>query len=105
MSIECKYTENNTVLTISIKGVFNFALLNEFRRSYTCEGASLAEIIVDMAATTSLDSSALGMLLNMQEYLEKSDGEIRIIKCNADVMKVFDITCFDKKFSIDSIKK
>lgn len=105
MSIECKYSENDTVLTIGIRGVFNFSLLNDFRQAYTDKSIKSIKIIIDMAATTSMDSSALGMLLNMQEYLGKSDGEIRIIKCNADVMKVFGITCFDKKFNIDSIIK
>jgi len=103
MSVESKYSEDKSVLTISIKGMFNFKLLNEFRQAYTDKVVKSIKIIIDLTDTTSLDSSALGMLLSMQEYLGKSDGEIKIVNCHEGVMKVFRITRFDKKFSIDSI--
>lgn len=54
-----------------------------------------------MRKTDTVDSSALGMLLNMKKYLNKEDGEIHIINCNKFVGKILDITNFKKKFSID----
>jgi len=101
MSVESNFTEDNTVLIISIKGKFNFALLNDFRQAYAGVDVKPVKAVVDMRATTTIDSSALGMLLNMQRYLEKSDGEIKIINCNQDVKKVFKITHFNKKFTIE----
>lgn len=102
MSIETRLSEKNSVLTISIVGDFNFLLLNEFRNAYNNGDASKAgKIIVDLRQTLSIDSSALGMLINMQRHLNKPNGDIRIINCNDVVRKIFQITHFEKKFNIE----
>ncbi|MCW8901172.1 MAG: STAS domain-containing protein [Gammaproteobacteria bacterium] len=101
MSVETRLS-NDGVYTISIKGDFNFLLLNEFRDAYSSkESLSAKKHIVDLAKTETIDSSALGMLLNMQRHLEKGDCEINIINCNAVVQKIFNITHFGKKFNIE----
>jgi len=101
MSVDSSFTEDNKVLVISIKGKFDFALLNKFRQAYAGHDDKPEKIVVDMRSTTTIDSSALGMLLNMQRYLDQSDGDIRIINCNQDVRKVLQITHFNKKFTIE----
>jgi len=103
MTIGIKYHDDGKKLIISVKRKFDFTLLNEFRQAYSNDTAMSAEIVIDLRSTSTLDSSALGMLLNMQEYLGKKDGEITIINCNADVMKVFNITHFENKFTIKVI--
>lgn len=100
MAIETRLTDNDSILTISIKGKFNFSLLNEFREAYSNHTIKPKKIIIDMRRTSTIDSSALGMFLNMQRHLKKEDGEISIINCNKDVNKIFQITHFNKKFSI-----
>lgn len=101
MKVEKSLTDSNTTLTISVKGDFNFLLLNEFRDAYSSEEAVTArKLIVDLGKTETVDSSALGMLLNMQRHLEKEDGEITIINSNPVVQKIFNITHFGKKFNI-----
>ena len=101
MTVEARIANDNTALVISIKGRFDFTLLNEFRKAYSTETGDPIKVVIDMSNTTTIDSSALGMLLNMQRYLEKSDGEIRIINCNQDVKKILNITHFEKKFGIE----
>jgi anti-anti-sigma factor len=58
-------------------------------------------VTVDMRETSAIDSSALGMLLNMKRFLNKSDKEIKIKNCNQVVKKVFQITNFNQKFTIE----
>ena len=95
-------SDDNTTFTVGVNGDFSFSLLNEFKQSYSTDEASSAKnIIVDMRMTDTVDSSALGMLLNMQEYLNKADGEIHIINSNEFVSNILRITNFNKKFSID----
>ncbi|VAW59424.1 hypothetical protein MNBD_GAMMA08-1088 [hydrothermal vent metagenome] len=101
MSVESKLSTDNTTLVISVKGVFDFNLLNEFRRAYSVENMKVEKVIVDMRNTTAIDSSALGMLLNMNRYLEKFGVEIFIENSNEDVKGVFDITHFNKIFTIE----
>ena len=100
MTVEIRTSEDNEELVISIKGKFDFTLLNEFRQAYSTDIVNRNNVVIDMRNTSSIDSSALGMLLNMQRNLKKSDGEISVVNCNEDVRKVFDITHFDKKFNI-----
>jgi anti-anti-sigma factor len=101
MTVETRVTNDNTVLIIGVIGKFDFKLLNEFRQAYSNDTADFVKVVIDMRQTSTIDSSALGMLLNMQRYLKKTDTEINIINCNPDVTKIFNITHFDKKFIIE----
>lgn len=101
MAIKTTYSDDKSALVISVDGSFDFSLLSEFRQAYSNDSYKQAKIIVDMRNTSTINSSALGMLLNMQRYLKKSDREIRLINCNNDVKKIFNITHFDKKFTIE----
>ena len=73
-------------VTISIAGRFDFNILQQFRDAYSEH------------AGTSLDSSALGMLLNMKNHLGAEDCAIQIKNCQPNLMKIFTIAHFDKKF-------
>jgi len=101
MTIETRVSKDDKTLVISISGNFDFTLLNEFRKAYS-EAKGLADsYIVDLRSTATIDSSALGMLLNMQRHLNQPDGKIKIINCNQVVGKVLRITSFDKKFILE----
>lgn len=101
MSVESRFTNDNKTLTIFVDGDFNFGLLHPFRATYNSKEATAAkEIIIDLRKTLTIDSSALGMLLNMQKDLNKTDNEITIINSNDVVRKIFKITNFEKKFTV-----
>ncbi|MCB1654339.1 MAG: STAS domain-containing protein, partial [Pseudomonadales bacterium] len=46
------------------------------------------------------DSSALGMLLLLRDHAGGDNAEIRVINSNPDVLKIFNISNFDKLFDI-----
>jgi len=102
MTVKTTFEGKGKVYTISIDGDFSFSLLHEFRNAYSSkEAESARKVIIDMRKTETIDSSALGMLLNMQTHLNKKDGEIKIINCNRVVGNIFTITNFGKKFSVE----
>lgn len=101
MSVKSNILKQENTLEVLVEGVFNFDLLNEFRAAYDSEEKKFPNYIVNLQATTSLDSSALGMLLNMKRTLNKGDRDIRIINCQPQVKKILLISRFDKKFQID----
>lgn len=105
MSITTRFSNDNDVYTISIDGDFEFSRLNEFRKAYTDEvnenKIASAKVIIDFEKTNTIDSSALGMMLNMQKHLNKQDREITIINCNDVVAKILKITNFEKKFTVE----
>lgn len=100
MSITTEKDASGKQLSIAIEGVFDFKLMQEFRKSYdTAE--SVECFILDFSGVEYMDSSALGMLLNMR----KSVGEAtRIVIKDAQpaVGKILAMSRFDKKFEIDS---
>jgi len=101
MEIEAGFSENNTIYTISIKGDFNFSGLQKFRDSYKDNELSAVKIIIDFRETTIIDSSALGMLLNLQSDLNKKDNEITIVNSNDVIRKILTITNFSNKFNVE----
>lgn len=102
MTINTKFSDNDEVVTISIEGDFNFSMLHEFKGSYNQNNVLAAnKVIVDLRKTLTIDSSALGMLLNMQKDLNKGDHDITIINCNDVVSKILHITNFSKKFTVE----
>ena len=100
MRVKSEIAGDGSVLTLVINGKFDFSILNEFREAYSAVDARHARVVVNFHKVTSIDSSALGMLLNMQRTLDKADSEIALINCTQDVKKILQIVRFDKKFSI-----
>lgn len=101
MTVKTELSNDDNTLTICIDGKFDFGSLKEFRQAYSDNNNSVFKYVVDMRRTQTMDSSALGMLLNMKKYLNKEDREIRIINCGPNLKKILLIARFDKKFKID----
>ena len=93
--------EGGSTLTISIEGRFDFSVLQEFRDAYSDKLDSGNSFVIDLAQTEYIDSSALGMLLNMKNHLGIDDRMIEIKNCQPNLMKIFNIAHFDKKFKFD----
>ncbi len=91
-------TQQGEQVIVSISGRFDFNILQEFRDSYSDMAGSDLSFAVDLAQTEYIDSSALGMLLNMKNHLGRDDCTIEIRNCQPNLMKIFTIAHFDKKF-------
>jgi len=99
MAIDTRESSDGKAVEISIRGRFDFSQISEFRQSYESQDKSLA-FIIDLRQTEHIDSSALGMLLNMRQYLGGDQATIEIVNCSPGVRKILQISRFDKKFSI-----
>ncbi|RDH83032.1 MAG: anti-anti-sigma factor [endosymbiont of Galathealinum brachiosum] len=99
MSVTQKLDRNNNNLVISITGSFNFSEHPGFRDSYRdIEPDKNLNVSVDLANTEYMDSSALGMLLLLDEHF--SDQRINIINCSDYIKQVLNIANFELKFNI-----
>jgi anti-anti-sigma factor len=95
MSITKQVIDNGSNLLIQISGKFDFHVVHEFRESY--QGDRFQVYTLSMERVEHIDSSALGMLLNMRKYLG-NEVKIKIINCSPNIQKIFMISHFDKKF-------
>jgi len=101
MSLSTSISPDGQTFTILIKGKFDFNLVQSFRSAYSELNDELGLVVVDLRETEYMDSSALGMLLNMQKSLNSKVNSIKISNCRPQIKKILQISRFDKKFDID----
>jgi anti-anti-sigma factor len=95
MTVSKQVIDDGQGLLIQIAGKFDFHLVHEFRESY--QGDRYKSYTLSMERVEHIDSSALGMLLNMRKHLG-NDVPIKIKNCTPNIKKIFMISHFDKKF-------
>ena len=99
MAIDTRVTSDGKGVVISIRGRFDFSQITEFRKAYESQQKDL-NFTVDLRQTEHIDSSALGMLLNMRTFLGGDKAKIEIANCSPGIKKILEISRFDKKFTI-----
>ena len=72
--------------------------LRERIRGAIDDGANT--LVVDLSATTLIDSTSLGVLLGGMKRLREENGEMRLVVPQAEVRRVFEITMLDRIFPL-----
>ena len=99
MPVIQKLDSSGRKLLITINGPFNFSEHNAFRDAYkNVDPKSVSSVSVDLQNTDYIDSSALGMLLLLDEHF--ADSRIDVIRCSEYSKQVLEIAKFDLKFNI-----
>ena len=60
----------------------------------------IARVIVDLTATTFIDSSSLGVLIGAHRRLKQRDGKLVVVCDNETIVKTFKITGLDGVFTL-----
>ncbi len=92
--------KNGECWEIQLGEKFDFSVVTDFREAYSDMPASIKEIEVNLTDTLYMDSSALGMLLNMQKVLAGKQLRYVISNCRPAVARILEISRFNKKFDI-----
>ncbi len=100
MGVQFNIDNRGRELTIKIDGRFEFSAHQEFRDAYEAISSDVNSYIIDLGDTSYLDSSALGMLLLLRDHAGGDNANIKIVKCNKDVLKVLRISNFEQLFTI-----
>lgn len=95
MSILTSISDDGNVLTIKIIGKFQFPLASEFRRAYT-DTDQVQNYVLDLQDSEYLDSSALGMIIALWEFVERNKERIKIINANTEVTQILQSANFDQ---------
>ncbi len=95
-----KCASGGSRLTIEVEGRFDFGLHSEFRAAYADKVDSNSEVLVDLKAVEYVDSSALGMLLLLREYMGEESANITIAVSSGDVRSILEVSNFEKLFKI-----
>ena len=60
----------------------------------------VAKLVVDLSATTFIDSSSLGVLIGAHRRLKQRDGNLVVVCDNETIVKTFKITGLDGVFTL-----
>lgn len=99
MTFSVRQSEQNNTITVLTGSRFDFNSHKVFRDAYLNADPS-SNFIIDMKNTSYMDSSALGMLLLLREYAGGGNASIVITNCDAEILKVLQISNFDQLFNI-----
>lgn len=100
MGLTAKHSANDNEVVIHIDGRFDFHMHADFRDSYS-EFPPTTNFVIDLVNATYLDSSAMGMLLLLREYVGGDAKNIRVINCTPDVQRALSISNLDKLFTVE----
>lgn len=101
MGLSVEASPDNKVVTLTIDGRFDFTLYRAFREAYQPYKDAGTTYVLDLARAEYMDSSALGMLLQLREHVGADGAEIRIINCRPFLAKILKIANFQRLFAIE----
>jgi len=70
-----------------------------------CVDDNKIQICIDMVNVKHICSSALGVLVAIKRKIVKSDGDIKLIISNDNLLKLFQTTMLDKIFEVYDSKR
>ncbi len=81
---------------VSVTGEVDLFTAPEFRQRVSAPiEAGVETVVVDLTATTFIDSSSLGVLIGAHRQLEQRDGRLTVVCDNPAIVKTFKITGLD----------
>jgi len=86
-------------VTINVVGRFDFSAHEEFINAYRDHPKGDKVFAVDLSATEYMDSSAMGMLLQLREHADKGT-KIALTNANDNIQEILKIANFDKLFDV-----
>ena len=92
-------TVGKDTIKIEIHGFFDFSMRSRFQDAYKNQSKNIL-YIVDMSRSTSLDSTAIGMLLSLSKHVDKDRKKLHIVGCGPNIRKIFAMSHLDAFMTI-----
>ena len=100
MSIYSSLSSDRSTVIIRVAGRFDYSIHQDFMQSYKGFPKGEKSFIVDLSGAEYMDSSAMGMLLQLREYNRVGES-VKLTNGNDTVTDVLRIAHFDKLFTIE----
>ena len=99
MSVNTVESPDKNEVVIKVSGRFDFSCHQDFIKGYKAYPPGSKSYVVDLSQADFMDSSAMGMLLQLREYGDKQAG-VSLINGSESVKDILRIANFDKLFTI-----
>jgi len=93
-------SENGNDVTLSIEGEFTFNIHTAFRNAYKTFDSS-RHFIIDLSNTSYMDSSGLGMIIQLRDFAGGDSAQVNITGANEIVSQVLKVAKFDQLFTLN----
>ena len=100
MTVAVERAADGSPVTIRMPQQFDFKVHKEFRKAYEDGKAPARCYLVDFRSTEYMDSSALGMLLQLRDYAGKDAQRVRLVNVRGRVRDILSIANFDKLMTV-----
>ncbi len=100
MAISVRVDNEKREATLVLTERLTFDQHKAFTATYKGLNCDYSRYILDMGGLEYLDSAALGMLLNLREYLGNNGKTITILAGKGTVSEVLRVSRFDKIFDL-----
>lgn len=84
---------------IAVSGRFTFDVHHDFHEAYL-GSVKGQKFVLDLREVDYLDSSALGMILLLREFVGEDSKRLRIINSKPDIKNIFAVSNMDKIIEI-----
>jgi anti-anti-sigma factor len=91
-------SEDGSKVTIRVSGRFDFSTHQEFVKAYKSFEKNSKAFLVDLGGAEYMDSSAMGMLLQLREY--SSNNQVDLVNANQGIKEILRIANFDRLFKV-----
>jgi len=99
MSVATTESTDGGTVTIKVKGRFDFAAHQDFLKTYKRYPKGEKRYVVDLRAADYMDSSAMGMLLQLRDHGTRAK-QVELVNGNDGIKEILRIANFDKLFCI-----
>ncbi len=100
MSVTAQALENGKMMKIQISDRFDFNIHKDLRNIYK-DNQPGCQYIIDLKEASYMDSSALGMLLQLREHAGGSKDAVKITNADQNIKEILRIANFDKLMTVE----
>jgi HptB-dependent secretion and biofilm anti anti-sigma factor len=100
MAVTVTTSGDGAEVRIRITERFDFNIHRDFRNAYEQSGKRGARYVLDLRDTSYMDSSALGMLLQLRDYAGGANNAVHIVNAAPPIREVLRIANFEQVMSI-----
>ncbi len=101
MSVSAQAVGNGSTMKIQITDRFDFNIHKDLRNVYK-DNESSTNYIVDLKDASYMDSSALGMLLQLREHAGGGRDAVTISNADSNIQEILRIANFDKLMTVEA---
>jgi anti-sigma B factor antagonist len=89
------------LVVLEVEGDADLHVAGELRERLTAAiDGGAQELVLDLSATTFLDSMALGVMLGAMKRLRARGGRLRLVVVRPEIRRIFEITLLDRAFPL-----